>query len=153
MKWNVAIFLCCSLALGQSPSKPALHLPEALASVPAEVKAKSHLEALLPSELPHPFGEAKYAIVESASQSEYSISLYYKLDVGDSGFAAFFSADIHPNYGPQKIPSAQSKAVAWTRGLFPRSRLRGLLRSSQSLVGRGPCPIFTPAQATARSPR
>jgi hypothetical protein len=107
MKWNVAILLCCSVALGQSPSKPALHLPEALASVLAEVKAKSHLEVLLPSELPHPFAEAKYATVESASQNEYGISLYYKLDVGDSGFAASFSADAHPNYGPQDIPNVR----------------------------------------------
>ncbi|MGA7858277.1 MAG: hypothetical protein WCA11_10150 [Terracidiphilus sp.] len=107
MKWNVAILLCCSVALGQSSSKAVQHLPEALTSVLAEVKAKSHLEVLLPSELPHPFGEAKYAIVESASQIEYGISLYYKLDVGDSGFAAFFSANGHPGYGPKDIPNVR----------------------------------------------
>jgi hypothetical protein len=107
MKWNVAILLFCSVALGQSPSKPARHLPEALASVLADVKAKSHAEVLLPSEMPHPFGEAKYATVESASQNEYSISLYYKLDVGDSGFAASFSADAHPDYGPKDIPNVR----------------------------------------------
>lgn len=107
MKWNVAILLCCSVALGQSPSKAASHLPEALASVLAEVKAKSPLEVLLPSELPHPFAEAKYATVQSASQNEYGISLYYKLDVGDSGFAASFGAEAHPDYGPQDIPNVR----------------------------------------------
>jgi hypothetical protein len=107
MKWNVAILLCCSVALVRSQSKPALHLPEALVSVLAEVKAKSQLEVLLPGELPHPFAEAKYAKVQSASQSEYGISLYYKLDVGDSGFAASFSAEAHPDYGPQDIPNVR----------------------------------------------
>jgi len=107
MKWNVAILLCSSVALGQSPLKPALHLPGSLTSVLADVKAKSHATVLLPSELPQPFADAKYAIVQSASENEYGISLYYKLDVGDSSFAAFFGADTHPDYGPKDIPNVR----------------------------------------------
>ncbi len=107
MKWNVAILLCCPVALGQSPPKPALHLPEALATVLAEVKTKSHLAILLPSELPKPFADAKYATVESASENEYGISLYYELGVGDSAFAASFSAESQPGYGPKDIPNVR----------------------------------------------
>ena len=101
--------LCCSVALGQSAPKPAqhLHLPEALASVLAEVKAKSHVAVLLPSELPNPFAGAKHGIVESASENEYGISLYYELGVGDSGFAASFGADAHPDYGPEDMPNVR----------------------------------------------
>lgn len=107
MKWKVAILLCCCVALAQNPPKPAQHLPAALASVLAEVKAKSHVEVLLPSELPQPFAEAKYAIVESASENEYGISLYYELNAGNSAFAAGFSADSQPNYGPKDIPNVR----------------------------------------------
>jgi hypothetical protein len=73
----------------------------------SEVKANSNLEVLLPSELPHPIGEAKYATVVSDSPNKYGISLYYELDLGDSGFAASFSADAHPDYEPKDIPNVR----------------------------------------------
>jgi hypothetical protein len=115
MTWIVPFLLCC-VALGQTPSTPAQHLPEALASVLAEVKAKSHVGVLLPSELPQPFARAKYATVDAASEDGYAISLYYQLGAGDSGFAAFFSADAHPNYGPKDIPNVRK--VKLSHGLI-----------------------------------
>ena len=151
MKWNVAILLCCSVALGQSSSKAVQHLPEALTSVLAEVKAKSHLEVLLPSELPHPFGEAKYAIVESASQNEYGISLYYKLDVGDSGFAAFFSANGHPGYGPKDIPNVREVNPSHVHAWATSAKLAAEARAPQLTSGgkRITSYIFSPVKATA----
>lgn len=104
MKWGVVFVLCCSAALGQSTPRTSGHLPEALSSALTEVKAKSHIPILLPSELPQPFEGAKYATVE-ASENGYGISLYYELHAGDSAFAASFSADSHPNYGPTDIPN------------------------------------------------
>ncbi|HWW23238.1 MAG TPA: hypothetical protein VNY78_05005 [Edaphobacter sp.] len=90
---------------GHAPSaaKPALALPEALTPALAEAKAKSRIAVLLPSELPQPLAKAKHAIVETALEDEYAISLYYELGVGDSGFAASFSAKAHPNFGPKDV--------------------------------------------------
>lgn len=107
MKWGVTFMLCCSVALGQSTPKATGNLPKALSSALAEVKTKSHVSILLPSELPQPFADAKYATVESASENEYGISLYYELNAGDSAFAASFSADSQPNYGPKDIPNVR----------------------------------------------
>ena len=115
MKWIVAVLLCCSMALGQSPPKPAARLPEALASVLAEVKAKSHVEVLLPSKLSQPVAKAKYATVDSASEDEYEISLYYELGAGDAGFAALFTANAHPAYGPKDLRNVDELKLA--RGL------------------------------------
>jgi len=107
MKWGLAFMLCCSVALGQSTPKANGNLPNGLSSALTEVKTKSHVAILLPSELPQPFADAKYATVESASENEYAISLYYKLNAGDSAFAALFSADSQPNYGPKDIPNVR----------------------------------------------
>src|SRR5579871_3896786 len=59
---------------------------------------------------PHPVAEAKYAVVESASDVEYFISLNSKLGVGDSGFASFV-ANAHANYGPR----ASQIVLIWRR--------------------------------------
>ena len=107
MKWGVAFMLCCSVALGQRTPKATGNLPNDLSSALAEVKAKSHVAILLPSELPQLFADAKYAIVESASENGYGISLYYELNAGNSAFAAAFSADSQPNYGPKDIPNVR----------------------------------------------
>ena len=95
------------MARGHSQQKPAVVLPKALGLVLAEVKAKSHVAVLLPSALPQPIAKAKYATVQSASENEYAISLYCELDVGDSGFAAFFAANGRPDYGPKDIPNVR----------------------------------------------
>jgi len=107
MKWIIAILLCFSLARGRGQPKPAVVLPKAFELVLAEVKAKSHVEVLLPSELPQPFAGANYATVQSASEDEYAISLYYELGVGDAGFAAFFAANGRPDYRPKDIPNGR----------------------------------------------
>ena len=120
MKWAFFVMLVASAVYAQNEQRngltqAAVPLPEPLASVLPEVKAKSHVAVLLPSELPQPIAKAKYATVERASENEYAISLYYKLDAGDSGFAAFFLADDHPNYGPKDI--ANVRRVKLSRGL------------------------------------
>jgi hypothetical protein len=122
MRWIIAIFFCASLALAQdAPSarrakhEPAASVPEALVPAVAEVKAKSRIALLLPSELSQPVAEAKHAVVERASDDEYAISLYYKLGVGDSGFAASFMANAHPDYGPKDLPNVDE--VKLSRGL------------------------------------
>jgi len=98
-----------------SPTKPVPSLPTALASVLTEVKAKSRLPLLLPSELPGSVSGAKYAVLETASESEYAISLNYELDAGDSGFAALFAANAHAGYGPRELPNVEE--VKLSRGL------------------------------------
>jgi hypothetical protein len=105
MKWNVAILLCCSVALGQTPSKSDSHLPNALASVLAEVKSRSHLAVLLPSELPAPFAEAKLAVIAPDSKDGYDISLYYETSGGGILFAASFSGNAHPDFRLNEIPN------------------------------------------------
>ena len=75
-------------------------LPESLASVLPEIKSKSRVPVLLPSDLPKPIADATHALVEKAEEDTYAISLYYELGVGDSGLAAFFTADAHPSFNP-----------------------------------------------------
>ncbi len=120
MRWSVATLLCCSVALGQGSPKPALLLPKALASVLAEAKAKSHVAIPLPSELPQPFAEAKDAVIQSDSEDEYAISLYYEASGGGILFAASFSANGRPDYGPKNIPNVRKvKLTHGLVGLFP----------------------------------
>jgi hypothetical protein len=78
-------------------------LPEQFASVLSEVKSKSRIPVLLPSELPQPISKAKHAVVEKASDNEYAIALYYTLGIGDAGFAGFFDAKNDPDYDPQDL--------------------------------------------------
>jgi hypothetical protein len=122
MKWSIAILLGASVALAQHPSGAAqslgahaLPVAKALASALSDVKEKSRIAVLLPSELPQPFAKAKHAIVETASEDEYVISLYYELGVGDSGFAASFTANARPKYGPKDIGNVRE--VKLSRGL------------------------------------
>ncbi len=86
-----------------SPMGSVRYLPEPLASVLPEIKAKSRVPVLLPTKFSNPIRGAKYAVVESASDNGYAISLYYELGIGDAGFAASFEANAHPNYGPKDI--------------------------------------------------
>ena len=121
MKWALFVMLITSAALAQNsqrnsptPStaqgnfytrqlKSGVALPEALAPALSEVKTKSRIAVLLPSKLPRPFTKAKHAIVQTASENEYGISLYYELGGGDSSFAALFAANAHHNYAPKDI--------------------------------------------------
>jgi hypothetical protein len=89
--------------VASSPTRRANSLPEPFASVLPEIKAKSRIAILLPSELSQPIRGAKHAVVDRASDNEYAISLYYELGIGDAGFAAFFWAQGNPNYEPQEL--------------------------------------------------
>lgn len=90
-------------------------LPESLAPALREVKAKSRVPVLLPSELPEPATKAKHAVVEKAAADEYAISLYYDVDSGDAGFAASFAAQTNPKYHPQHLGSV--RRVELSRGI------------------------------------
>lgn len=76
-------------------------IPEALKLVIAELKQKSHIPLLLPSKMAETFGEATQAVLDKASDEEYSISLFYELGMGNAGFAANFTANAHPDYDPK----------------------------------------------------
>lgn len=86
---------------------PSADLPAPLASVLSEARSKTHIRLLVPSQLPQPISDAKYATLDTVSDNEYAISLYYKPGVGDSGFAASFEAKADANYRPQDIPNTE----------------------------------------------
>jgi hypothetical protein len=87
-------------------------LPEVFSSVLPEVKAKTGLPVLLPGELPKPFRDAKYAVVQKATANEYAILLYYKLDIGDAGFSASFMGEGNPKYNPRELPNIHDVKLA-----------------------------------------
>jgi hypothetical protein len=86
-----------------SPTRPAASLPEPLTAVLPEIKAKSRLPVILPSDLPQPISGAKHAVIAKASGKEYAIILFYKLGIGDAGFAALFGAQGDSDYEPQAL--------------------------------------------------
>lgn len=87
-------------------------LPDVFLSVLAEVKAKTTVPLLLPTELPRPFSDAKHALVDKAAADEYAVSLYYELCVGNAGFAASFGAKGNAPYSPQELPNVQEVKLA-----------------------------------------
>ena len=102
-----------------SPRVQTNSLPESFASVLPEIKARSHIPVLLPGELPDPIATATHALVDKAEASEYAISLYYELGIGNAGFAAFFSAQADPTYYPQDLGNIDEvKLSGDTRGYF-----------------------------------
>lgn len=90
-------------------SKP---LPRVLVAVLREVKAKSRIPVLLPSELPEPIVKASHALVGKATASRYAIGLYYELGVGDAGFAALFMAQARPSYHAQELANVRKVRLA-----------------------------------------
>jgi hypothetical protein len=87
-------------------------LPDVFLSVLAEVKAKTTVNVLLPTELPSPFRDAKYANVDKATADEYVVSLYYKLGVGNAGFAASFGAKNNAPYSPRELSNVREVELA-----------------------------------------
>ncbi len=87
-------------------------LPDVFLSVLPELKAKTKVAVLLPAELPSPFSDAKHATVDKATADEYAVSLYYKLDVGNAGFAASFGASNNPGYSPRELPNVREVRLA-----------------------------------------
>ena len=119
MKWCVTILFGTAVALvqstAQSPNQPQA-VPKVFTSALSEIKAKSPIPVLLPSELPQPLVKVKYANVEAASADKYALSLYYELGVGDAGFAASFTAEAHPGYEPKDMPNVSE--VKLSRGII-----------------------------------
>ena len=89
--------------------------PDIFLSVLAEVKGKTKVPVLLPTELPRPFRDAKHTSVDKATADEYSVSLYYELDAGDAGFAAGFVGKNNSPYSPQELGNVDK--VRLTRGI------------------------------------
>ena len=87
-------------------------LPDVFLSVLAEVKAKTRVPVLLPTELPKPFSDAKHASVDKATADQYGVSLYYELDAGDAGFAAAFEATNDPRYSPRELGNVREVKLA-----------------------------------------
>ncbi len=81
-------------------------------SVLGEVKAKTRVPVLLPTELPRPFSDAKHATGEKATANEYEVSLYYELDAGNAGFAASFEATKNPHYFPRELANVREVKLA-----------------------------------------
>lgn len=90
-------------------------LAETFGAVLPEIKAKSRVPVLLPSELPMPMGNAKHAVIEKLTENEYAISLFYDLGMGDAGFAAFFAGSVKPDFKPQDL--ANVREVRLSRGI------------------------------------
>jgi hypothetical protein len=105
----------CVLAVSLPLRSVGRSLPDVFVSVLAEVKGKTNIPVLLPTELPRPFIDAKHAMVQKATSDEYGVSLYYDLDMGDAGFAAFFAARNNSFYSPRALPEVRQ--VKLTRGI------------------------------------
>jgi len=94
-------------------------LPDIFLSVLAEVKAKTRVPILLPTELPKPFSDAKHARVDKTTAEQYAVSLYYELDGGNAGFAAAFEATNNPRYSPRELGNVREvKLAAGINGFF-----------------------------------
>lgn len=98
--------------LSKRSSEAPQSLPEGFASSVRAVKAKTHVPVLLPSSLSDPIGKAKHTVVQSVTEDSYEISLYYKLGVGDSGFAAYFAGQAKPDFSPEDLPGLERTPLA-----------------------------------------
>jgi hypothetical protein len=94
------------------PTKPAGSVSGVFLSVLSEVKARTDIPVLLPSELPSPFSAAKHAIVNKAAADEYAVSLYSELGIGDAGFVASFTASDNPGYCPEELANVREVKLA-----------------------------------------
>lgn len=94
-------------------------LPDIFRSALAEVKAKTNVPVLLPTELPRPISDAKHASVDKAAADEYVVSLYYELGAGEAGFAASFGATNNSSYSPRELGNVrQVKLATGITGFF-----------------------------------
>jgi hypothetical protein len=94
------------------PTRSAKSLPEPLSSVLPEIKAKTLVPVILPSDLPQPISGARHAVIEKASDKEYAIILFYKTGIGNADFAAFFGAQADPDYDPQDLGNIRTVELA-----------------------------------------
>lgn len=94
-------------------------LPKVFSDVLTELKARTRIPILLPSQLPAPLARAEHALINKANPDEYSISLYYELGIGDAGFGAMFAAEKNPGYSPRELPNVEpAKLEDNIRGFF-----------------------------------
>lgn len=98
-------------------------LPDIFRSALAEVKVKTRVPVLLPTELP--FYDIKHASVDKATAGEYAISLYYQWS-GDAGFAASFQATKNRHDFPRETENVgEVKLATGITGSFRPVRCRG----------------------------
>jgi hypothetical protein len=58
-------------------------------------------------------------VIEKASDKEYAIILFYKVGIGDAGFAAFFQAQRDPDEDLQAPPNVREVELSHgLRGFF-----------------------------------
>ena len=103
----LAVAVLCTCVRGNAAGS----LPDVFLSALAEVKAKTTVPVLLPTELPSPFSDAKHA-VDKATADEYAITLYYELGMGNAGFAASFGAKDNATYSPRELTNVQEVKLA-----------------------------------------
>ena len=100
-------------------SARAKSLPRVLVSALAKVEGNSRIPILLPSALPGGVETIRHATVDKATPKEYQISLYYKVGVGDAGFAGMFFAKANPGYSPERLSNVHAIRLAHgIRGFF-----------------------------------
>jgi len=89
-------------------------LPSVFASVLPQIKAKSRVPVLLPSELPSPISTAKYVVTAEPDADKYGIGLYYERepDGGYFGFAASFSAEGKSKFNPRELTNFERVDLA-----------------------------------------
>jgi hypothetical protein len=127
----IAVFLIAFGSCAISNPAPALpkdagrasvgsYLPAIFVSILPEIKAKTSMAVLLPTELPRPFGDAKHVKLEVAPD-EYAVALYYELDVGNAGFAALFAAKNNATYSLREIGNVREVKLAGGKVGFFRS--------------------------------
>jgi hypothetical protein len=97
-----------SITIGHNPPL------RVFASVLPQIKAKSHIPVLLPSELPSPISTAKYAVIAGPEADKYAVTLFYERqsEAAYFGFAAFFSAEGKPDFKPQELPNVEPVDLA-----------------------------------------
>ena len=90
-----------------------------------ELKSKTRVPILLPDDLPNPINDAKEVVIR-ATGSQYDVGLYYRLDHGNTGFAAAFFGDAEPKYDPRELPDVGHVSLAdGVQGYFRPVRCGG----------------------------
>jgi hypothetical protein len=115
----LAVFIGPKMAPAQqkpkvSSQKSDKGLPSVFASVLPQIKAKSHVPVLLPSDLPSPISTAKYAVPDESETDKYAVTLFYERqsETAYFGFAAFFTAQRKPKFHPQELPDVELVILA-----------------------------------------
>lgn len=112
-----AIFLAIALtfpftAVLHAQAKAGSSLPEVFGSVLTELKAKTRIPVLLPTDLPKPFCDARNAVLDKVTPDGYGVGVYYELEVGNAGFAASFAGQDNPPYSPEELPNVRRVKLA-----------------------------------------